>query len=277
MPRAASGRAPSTGTIRWGGAVPDAEDPSDIELVAAFRGGDASAFDRVFTRYVQRIRAVCQRYLGDGAAAEDMVQETFYNVVRAIDRVEDDYNFSAWIHRIAVNLCLDELRRRERGQGHVGAVGTDAEMRMLTLPDRDLANSPEGALEAEELRALVWEIARRLPERQRMVLTLRELQGLSYAAIGTVMGLSQSAVETLLHRARKRFKEEYLRVECEVGEGAVDSCAAATWMLRHVRHANLRRDQRRMLADHLTGCAACRAHHPEMTRQILAVAGRAPA
>ena len=72
-----------------------------------------------------------------------------------------------------------------------------------------------------ELRREVWEVAARLPENYRTVLTLRELQGLSYAAIAQVMSLSESAIETLLHRARRRFKAEYLFrsiAQAEAGE-----------------------------------------------------------
>ena len=185
----------------------------DVALVKAHLDGDAGAFDTLFSRYHNRVRSVCLRYIGDEHLAEDLVQETFFNVVRSLNRVEEGFNFPAWVHRIAVNICQDELRRRNRRSAHLDSSGSDPEEQMLKLADRDRRGSPEDALELTYLRQMVWEVAKKLPERQRMVLTLRELQGLSYASIAHVMNITDAAVETLLHRARKRFKEEYLLLE----------------------------------------------------------------
>jgi RNA polymerase sigma-70 factor (ECF subfamily) len=246
--------------------------PDDLAYIARYRDGDVAAFDHIFTKYHGRIRALCQRYVGDGQASEDMVQETFYNVLKTIDRIDPDFNFSAWIHRIAVNLCHDELRRRDRAHTHVEQPGLDIEAAVLRVPDDDREGHPEQALEMTHLRSVVWEVAKRLPERQRMVITLRELQGLSYASIATVMGISQSAVETLLHRARKRFKEEYLAVEGHAAQADRSDCATVTYLLEHIRHGNLRKDQRRMLGEHLVVCSACRRRFPERVATIMAAA-----
>jgi RNA polymerase sigma-70 factor (ECF subfamily) len=241
----------------------------DLSCIERYRAGDVAAFDAIFRKYHGRIRALCRRYVGDGQAAEDMVQETFYNVLKAIDRIDPDFNFSAWIHRIAVNLCHDELRRRDRAQTHVEQPGMAVEAAVLRVADDDRAGDPEQALELTHLRSVVWEVAKRLPERQRMVITLRELQGLSYASIATVMGISQSAVETLLHRARKRFKDEYLAVEGHAESADRGDCATAAYLLENTRHGNLRKDQRRMLAEHLLLCSACRRRFPERIATVL--------
>lgn len=228
----------------------------DLSLIRAYLAGDAAAFDALFSRYNQRIRAVCTRYVGDGPVAEDLVQDTFVNVLRSIDRIDDAFNFSAWIHRIAVNLCHDELRRRTRAQQHVAGGGDEVEEAVLRLVDRDRAGHPESALEMAHLRQLVWEVAKKLPERQRMVLTLRELQGLSYSGIARVMGISESAVETLLHRARKRFKEVFLRMD-DTASRTID-CNAVAVLVEADRRRPLRREQRAMVAAHIERCAACR-------------------
>jgi RNA polymerase sigma-70 factor, ECF subfamily len=228
----------------------------DLALIRAYLDGDAAAFDALFSRYNQRIRAVCTRYVGDGPVAEDLVQDTFYNVLRSLGRVDVGFNFSAWIHRIAVNLCHDELRRRTRAQQHVATGGEEIEEAVLRLADRDRQGHPEAALEMAHLRQLVWDVAKRLPERQRMVLTLRELQGLSYAAIARVMGISESAVETLLHRARKRFKEVFLRMDDNATR--VIDCATVAVLVEADRRRPLRREQRGMVLGHIERCEACR-------------------
>jgi RNA polymerase sigma-70 factor (ECF subfamily) len=210
------------------------------------------AFDVLFQRYHARVRAVCLRYVGDEALAEDLVQETFYNVIRALSRVDQGFNFGAWVHRIAVNICQDELRRRNRRAVHLDQ-GGDPQEAMLKIADRDRSGHPEDALEMSSLRQLVWEVAKKLPERQRMVLTLRELQGLSYASIARVMGITDAAVETLLHRARKRFKEEYLRLESPPEERT--NCAELAFM---ISRGKLNAADQREAISHLETCALCR-------------------
>lgn len=229
----------------------------DVSLIMAYLDGEAAAFDTLFRRYHDRVRSVCMRYIGDEAAAEDLVQETFFNVIRALGRVSEGFNFGAWVHRIAVNICQDELRRRNRRAAHTDQGGGDPEERMLRLPDHDRHGSPEDALEMSHIRHLVWEVSKKLPERQRMVLTLRELQGLSYASIAHVMGISDAAVETLLHRARKRFKEEYLLLESP-GESE-GPCAQVGYLMTTIGVDNLRKEQRRFVDGHLETCPWCRA------------------
>jgi RNA polymerase sigma-70 factor (ECF subfamily) len=72
------------------------EEASDIDLARAFVEGDAPAFDQLFRRYQPRIKAVCMKLMGNSEEADDMVQETFYNVVRSADRIDETFNFSAW-------------------------------------------------------------------------------------------------------------------------------------------------------------------------------------
>jgi RNA polymerase sigma-70 factor (ECF subfamily) len=225
----------------------------DLVLITAYLAGDVDAFDTLFQRYHARVRAVCLRYVGDEALAEDLVQETFYNVIRALARVDHTFNFGAWVHRIAVNICQDELRRRNRRAIHIDQGGGDPEEAMLRIADNDRSGHPEAALEMTTLRQLVWDVAKKLPERQRMVLTLRELQGLSYASIARVMGITDAAVETLLHRARKRFKQEYMRLESPPEEQT--RCAELAFMMSR---GQLSPTEQRAAVNHLETCALCR-------------------
>jgi RNA polymerase sigma-70 factor (ECF subfamily) len=237
----------------------------DMALVAAYIGGDTAAFDALFARYHDRVRATCRKYFGSAPAAEDLVQETFFNVVRALPKVERPFNLSAWIQRIASNLCVDELRRRSRARNHGDAGNDDDDDTILQLADRDRHSQPEAALEITELRRVVWEVAKRLPERQRMVLTLRELQGLPYSSIASVMGISESAVETLLHRARKRFRQEYLELDT-----AAFDCGNTAHLLSQVPRDEWSSDQRRGVLRHLAACDSCRGAHADQMRELQA-------
>jgi RNA polymerase sigma-70 factor (ECF subfamily) len=246
----------------------------DIELVDAYRQGDAGAFDELFRRHHGRVRLICLRYVSDDAAVEDLVQETFFNLVRSIDRIDSTFNVAGWINRIAVNVCQDELRRRSRRAAH-DETGADPAEQILRLADPDQSGEPERALELSNLRQVVWVVAKKLPERQRMVLTLRELQGLSYASIARVMKVSEAAVETLLHRARKRFREEYLLLETPPEDAG--ACTRVANLLEAVGDAGLRSPQREFVAEHLRRCAGCRQRHVEPGALALPVASQSAA
>jgi RNA polymerase sigma-70 factor (ECF subfamily) len=240
--------------------------PGDIELVRAFQDGSAEAFDQLFLRYHQAITALTNRLVRDPLLAEDLTQETFFRVLRSLDRVDESFNFSAWIHRIATNLCYDELRRRKRGQPPTAEEGPRASASIVgiedpdellgTLPSKDMTTDPEDALAMRELRREVWEVAARLPQNYRTVLTLRELQGLTYAAIAEVMGLSESAIETLLHRARRRFKAEYLYMSF-VESKDDEQCDSLQELLGGFGLRSLKRSQRARVKEHIDGCADC--------------------
>lgn len=243
-------------------------EPTDVELVRAFQAGNVEAFDMIFLRYHQAIGALTNRLVRDPLLAEDLSQETFFRVLRSLERIDESFNFSAWIHRIATNLCYDELRRRKRAQGPANpeegprasqqvAGVEDPEEIMKSLPSTDLAGLPEDALAMRELRREVWDVAARLPKNYRMVLSLRELQGLSYAGIAKVMNLSDSAVETLLHRARRRFKAEFLFMSFAEARGD-EKCEFLEELLSSFSPRSLARDQRQVVTDHLRTCPRCR-------------------
>jgi RNA polymerase sigma factor (sigma-70 family) len=200
----------------------------------------------------------------DPLLAEDLTQETFFRVLKSLERIEDDFNFPAWIHRIATNLCYDEMRRRKRGTAPQAEDGprlriagvTDPEEVLSAIPSSVARELPEEALEMRELRREVWAVAAQLPANYRTVLSLRELQGLSYSGIAEAMGLSESAVETLLHRARRRFKLEYLYLAV-VQADASDRCLAVADLLREFGLRALRRSQRATILAHAQSCPNC--------------------
>ena len=121
-----------------------------------------------------------------------------------------------------------------------------------------MSGDPEDALAMRELRREVWEVAAQLPENYRTVLSLRELQGLSYSSIAQVMGLSESAIETLLHRARRRFKAEYLYLS--FAESKDDECCDPLQeLLGGFGTRSLKRSQRARVNEHLDQCAECQS------------------
>src|SRR5581483_11417849 len=166
----------------WMAAVPDEH--------AAPAGADEER--ALYERYAARILAFCVRNLRSREDAEDAAQTTFVNALRAIRAGVEPRSEEAWLYSIARNVCLSHMRAA--GRRRQVELPSDLEIVQETV-----AGQEPDADELLVLReALDW-----MPETQRNALLLREWRGLSYAEIATELGLSQSAVETLLFRARK--------------------------------------------------------------------------
>ena len=227
-------------------------DPTDVELVKAYRNGDIHAFEELHRRYVASIYRLVRRKLGDALLAEDIAQETFMKALRMMDRVDDSFNFGGWVHTVARNLCFDELRRRQRDLRADGAEDDEGEL-MAGLPSTSKSFDPVLVQESNEMRRQVWAVAQRLPEKYRLVLTLRELQDLSYRQIARSLKMSESAVETLLYRARLRFKEEFIAAE---GEGDLTHAEALPLLAPYLA-GKLRRPQAEAVRKHIATCMKC--------------------
>jgi RNA polymerase sigma-70 factor (ECF subfamily) len=228
-------------------------EPTDVELVRAYRAGDIHAFEELHRRYVASIYRLVRRKLGDALLAEDIAQETFMKALKMMDRVDDSFNFGGWVHTVARNLCFDELRRRQRDlRADAGSEDDDSEL-MAKLPSTAKGFDPVEVQESNETRRQVWKVAQRLPEKYRLVLTLRELQDMSYRQIAKTLKMSESAVETLLYRARLRFKEEYLASQKE-GELSHEE---AVPLLAPYLAGKLRRPQAEAVRVHIASCTKC--------------------
>src|SRR3989441_616043 len=126
-----------------------ARGPSDLDLIRAYLGGDVHAFDTLFRRYHKAIYGLTFRLLRDRQLAEDLSQETFFQILRTIHRINDSFNFSAWIHRIATNLCYDELRRRKEEYLFMEGKALTEDGRCATISYL-LDNFPPGTLRREQ-------------------------------------------------------------------------------------------------------------------------------
>lgn len=171
--------------------------------IARARGGDAAAFEALLNRYERQIYAYIYRMMGGNPDdAQDLTQETFLKAYRALGRTSDDLNVSAWLHRIASNSCLDELRRRQRIRWQPWD---------MAKHDRLLRGSagenPERSMLRVEAEGTVQAILNRMSARNKQALVLREYEGLSCEDIGEIMGISRSAVKSVLFRAREEFRK----------------------------------------------------------------------
>jgi RNA polymerase sigma factor CnrH len=165
--------------------------------VSAAAPDAAEATRELFERHSDRIFRFCRRELGSREEAEDAVQATFLNAFRALRRGVVPESEAPWLYAIAQNVCLERARARRR-RGRI-EFGCDAE----ALHEGVAATPERRGLELLRLRDAIAS----MPPRQREAIVLREWRGLSYAEIGERLGLSQSAVETLLFRARRALAQ----------------------------------------------------------------------
>lgn len=167
--------------------------PSDDELVEQCLSGKDSAFREIIERHQGRIYGLALRMMGNRADAEDLAQEAFLRAYSALPAYRQG-SFGSWLYRITVNLCLSALR-----DGRRTTAVDPADLESLSVADPD---DPS----AERSHA-VHEAIRSLDEHYRAVVVLRFMDDLSYDEIAQVLGVSHSAVETRLHRAKKRLRE----------------------------------------------------------------------
>jgi RNA polymerase sigma-70 factor (ECF subfamily) len=150
------------------------------------------------------------RLCGETEAAKDLVQETFLQAYRGFERFRGEARVSTWLYAIASRACMRMRRKRkgapERELSLDEFVPTsDGEFR-LQIPVEGL--SPQEALENKELRQALDAAIDKLPPKYKMVLVLRDMEGLSAKEVGTIMGLQERAVKSRLHRARLFVRRE---------------------------------------------------------------------
>ena len=170
---------------------------SEADEIVRAASGDKLAMSALITRHSPAIYALAFRMLGRASDAEDVVQETFLRAWKALPRWQAKAKFSTWLHRVALNLCYDQLRRPREPLFAEPPEQVDTE----TVP-------PEAHLQSTQTRTAVETALSNLPERQRAALTLTALQGHSNAAAAEMMSLSVRALESLLARARRGLKAE---------------------------------------------------------------------
>jgi RNA polymerase sigma-70 factor (ECF subfamily) len=185
----------------------------DVELIAAFRSGDVSAFEQIYRLHHRYVQAQARRVIADQHRAEDITQEAFLRLVRQLLSTDGHIKLRAWLHRTATNLAIDEHRRSRTLQQYQDQRSPLEELHR-TL-DRTDKGHPEQEAESSEVRSAIRQVIGTLPVRYRAILALRELEGLDYVSIAEAMNLSVSAVESLLFRARRRFTEAYQQISSE--------------------------------------------------------------
>jgi RNA polymerase sigma-70 factor, ECF subfamily len=196
-------------------------DRDELALLARLRAGDEQAFEGLVERYYSTMIAVARTYVKTRAVAEEVVQEAWIGVLRGIDRFEGRSSLKTWILRIVVNTAKTRGVREARSvpfsslapEGDEPAVEPD---RFRGAADsfpghwnaypRDWGALPEDALLGREALGIVASAIRELPDTQRLVITMRDIEGCSSDEVCDALDVSDGNQRVLLHRARSRVR-----------------------------------------------------------------------
>jgi RNA polymerase sigma-70 factor, ECF subfamily len=193
-------------------------EPSD--LLARAAAGDETAFAALVQPQQRPVFRHCYRMLGSGADAEDAVQDTLERAWRRLGSFDGSGTFAAWLHRIATNICLDQLRARKVRSDPAGYGPAARPGGALAPPDPELvwvepvsdtelaglANPQDEIVRREEISLAFVAALQRLAPRQRAALLLHDVLGFSHAEVSEALEISTSAVNSLLSRARERVR-----------------------------------------------------------------------
>jgi RNA polymerase sigma factor (sigma-70 family) len=207
---------------------------SDEHLARRAAEGDERAFAAIFGRYHQRLYRYCLAILGNPEDAQDALQNAMVKALRALPGEERRIELKPWLHRIAHNESIDQLRRRHQ----------------VERLDPELAAAGVGLTEKaelrERLRGLIADLGQ-LPERQRAALVMRELSGLGFEEIGAALGTSAAGARQIVYEARLGLRQ--------IDAGREMDCDEVT---RALSDGDRRAARRRDIRTHLRGCASCR-------------------
>lgn len=179
-------------------------DLDDRSLALAFRNGDERAFEEIVRRYQRQVASILYLTLGSRKDVEDLTQDVFLRVHGSLGRVKVASSLFSWIYRIAVNIAIDEARRRR--------IRKFVSLDFLTEPGRsdfepeDPVRASDRAL-AGEKREMVVAALQRLSPSHRAALVLREYEDLSYREIAETLGISEQAVKSRIFRAREELQK----------------------------------------------------------------------
>ncbi len=188
----------------------------DADVVSLAQRGNEGAFRELIRRYERPVFSLIYRMVRDSAAAEDLSQDAFIKVLNNLDKYRPEFKFSSWLFKIANNVAIDSLRKRQLdtisidGSPHASSA-SEIEASRFELADD--AESPLDELASRELGAIIEQAIASLRPEYRNCIMLRHVEGRSYEEIAATLDLPLGTVKTYIHRARHQLREalEHLR------------------------------------------------------------------
>ena len=181
---------------------------SDEDLMAEAAEGNERAFTELVNRYKARVVNLVSRLLNDREASDDISQEVFVRVFLHRKNYRRGARFSTWLFTIAANLAKNEIRRRKRRRNWTSLDEMQETLRDSSLQLMDPRANREGDVEVRQLQGIVGAAIATLPERYRVALALRDIEGLAYEDIAQVLRIPGGTVRSRINRARLMLKKK---------------------------------------------------------------------
>lgn len=187
---------------------------TDAELIKKFLNGDVNAFNTLVWRWEKSVYNFILRYIGDREESQDICQKTFIRVYRKLNLLRDTEKFSTWLYQIAINICRDEIKSRSRRKtcslDHLQENSNGAQSGVLNLTT-DSKSEPEAQAHKRDVSDLIGRALQTLPEDQRVVIIMKEYQGLKFTEIADILETSVNTAKSRMYYGiaalRKIFKQ----------------------------------------------------------------------
>jgi RNA polymerase sigma-70 factor, ECF subfamily len=189
---------------------PDENITPMAHLISRAQLGDVTAFDEIIISHQRKVITLAWRLLGNQDDARDAAQETFLRVYRHLNKFDPTRDFSGWLYRIAINVCRDFARRRNRRKH----ASLEAEVEAGNLPEPASRDNTEAAAVHAQEKAMIARALATLTAKERAAIVLRDMEGLPTEEVARILGSSPVTVRSQICSARKKiktFRERWLR------------------------------------------------------------------
>lgn len=178
---------------------------TDEELVEGVKKGNIDAFEDIVKKYENKVYGIVFHMMKNQNEVEDLAQEVFLKVYKNLDRFKGDSSLYTWIYKITVNLCLDELKKRKNIIYLDEKISVEDGEIDKELPSNERLQ--EELYEDKELKENLHRCINKLPDKQKMMIVLRDIKGFSYDEIAEITNNKIGTVKSQINRARLKLKE----------------------------------------------------------------------
>lgn len=180
---------------------------NEINLLKKSKNGDIEAFEELIEAYQKKVFNIAFRMIGNYDDASELAQEVFIKIFKGIKSFKEESTFSTWVYKITTNVCLDELRKTRNKK----SISLDEELKLddgeVQIQIVDQRPSPETLFEQKEIKKTVKKAIDNLSHEHRIVIILRELNGLNYEEIAKILKCPVGTVKSRINRAKQELKE----------------------------------------------------------------------
>lgn len=174
----------------------------EVEIVKRAREGDEKSLEFIVKKYQNRVANLIFKIVGDESIVEDLTQDVFLRVIESLKDYKFESALYTWIYRITVNICIDEIRKRQRSKTYLLS-----DVLIQNPKSEPYHSQTEKSFEQKELREIIENAISKLPAEYKTVIILREFEDLPYEEIAKVLKISVGTVKSRLFRARKLLAE----------------------------------------------------------------------